>query len=1293
MSFGKTDKPEDHFKFFGPERRSRDSGWRSLFRKEILEEAESSFYQDGIETDADSNGNPVLSWLVPLKERKSRARVQIVGLPENFDAPWDSEDFRCSACHRPKKAREERWYDFGDDPIWGFRRHRTLSGWEPCVHVAAALINWERKHGPIEFRESPGEYEERLAREKSQREYLDRLNARKALSGKGIPAADYFHLGDEKKTKGLVFFNFEKALAPYTTDSDYAAHEPRLGSKLKLSPSVRIEADEAGNHSLSAVCSWFTDFDGPAETKLGMSADRILTLSCTCRHHRDDIAEGRKTTLCEHELALLRAAMKHAEENLSEDITDTRAREFFRGVEFAAKSLRQAEEEAEKERTRPPRRPDVSLAPRIVDDGFLYLSIKAFRAGRKPLLCKNPRNMVDAWESGDKYRLSSIETLDFSASDFTPDSVPLRDFIKNHWGNASAQKCPLEGPALDAFYDLAEGSEAEYVNRDTGFKGFVKVAHAAVTLPIALERLNDAAGRLAGMRVTGTAPRILHGEHAHYAWDGKTLSRLSPREKALIKPFSEACGIFFKFSFIVGRNRIPEFCNRILPELSEKAGIITDVRLDDGIASSLPPEPAFSFAIDREKSRIVCRAAVSYGERKHVLGTADTGDGEYHDNFQEKRVRNELAHHFRYQPKESLWAMCPVTDDRLYELLSAGIPALSTYGEVRGTEFFRDHSVSRMPEVKVGVSVEGGIMDLRLSSEDADEEELIAIFESYRLRKKYYRLRGGRFIDLSQNAAADDLESFLASIDVAPREAVGKAVRLPLYRALYLDRMLDEHEQVVSSRDRTYRALVRSFGSIKNSDYEPPESLEKIMRPYQTLGYKWLRVLEQSGFGGILADDMGLGKTLQMISLFLSEKEEGASRPSLVVCPASLVYNWVEEIRKFAPALPCTAVDGTLSRRKKLLESAAAGNATGGTVYITSYDLLKRDIALYGDIAFSCCVLDEAQYIKNPGTAASKSVKALQALHRFALTGTPIENRLSELWSIFDFLMPGFLYGRREFESRFEAPIAKSGDAEASERLHKMIAPFVLRRMKKDVLKDLPEKLEELRFARLGPTQQKLYDAQVVRMKKLIGEGDGSGESKIRVLAELTRLRQLCCDPSLVFEDYSEGSAKREACLELVQSAIDGGHRVLLYSQFVSMLELIERDLKEAGIAFFKITGATPKQERLALARQFNEGAEPPVFLISLKAGGTGLNLTGADVVIHYDPWWNVAAQNQATDRAHRIGQEKQVTVFRLVAKNTVEERILGMQEKKRELADAILKGASGSIMSLSKEELLELLG
>ena len=417
--------------------------------------------------------------------------------------------------------------------------------------------------------------------------------------------------------------------------------------------------------------------------------------------------------------------------------------------------------------------------------------------------------------------------------------------------------------------------------------------------------------------------------------------------------------------------------------------------------------------------------------------------------------------------------------------------------------------------------------------------------------------------------------------------------------------------------------------------------------------------------------------------------EDGRRCPlALVVCPASLVYNWNSEINCFAPELPVKMVVGNVQERQSLLESCGAGD-----VLVTSYDLLKRDLELYRSLKFTVQIIDEAQYIKNYNTQAARAVKEIKAGFKLALTGTPIENRLSELWSIFDYLMPGYLYSYTHFRDSYETPIVQDQDETARKRLQKMIRPFVLRRLKKDVLTDLPDKLEENMYARLEGEQQELYSAHVARLRLLLDQKteEEFKKGKIQSLAELTKLRQLCCDPELLYEDYTGGSAKTQMCMDIVRNAISGGHKILLFSQFTTMLELICREFRKENISHYVLTGATGKEERRNLVESF-QSDDTSVFCISLRAGGTGLNLTAADIVIHYDPWWNLAVQNQATDRTHRIGQENVVSVYKLIAKDTIEEKIMRLQEKKRELADQLLNAEEVGSGSFSREELLELL-
>ena len=518
-------------------------------------------------------------------------------------------------------------------------------------------------------------------------------------------------------------------------------------------------------------------------------------------------------------------------------------------------------------------------------------------------------------------------------------------------------------------------------------------------------------------------------------------------------------------------------------------------------------------------------------------------------------------------------------------------------------------------------------------------------------------------------------------------------VNVPKYRAMYIDAALKSNHCLSVEKNKAFKGIVRNMKTIEDSDYEVPETLKSVMRGYQKSGFLWLKTLRENGFGGILADDMGLGKTLQVISLLLSEAEECTGeepcRRSLIVCPASLVYNWQKEIGRFAPGLSAVVISGgAAERREKILATRE------GEILITSYDLLKRDADHYQDIIFAIQVIDEAQYIKNPGTQAAKGVKKITAAFKLALTGTPIENRLSELWSIFDYLMPGFLYTYKRFREEIEIPVAINADEEKMVRLQRMIRPFILRRLKSEVLNDLPEKLEEHVFARMEEEQQALYDAHVQHLKQLLdGKTDREfSTEKLQILAELTKLRQICCDPALLFDGYRGESAKADMCMELILNAVGGGHKVLLFSQFTSMLDRLAERLTGEGVGYYMLTGAVGKEKRMQMVESFHQD-DIPVFCISLKAGGTGLNLTAADIVIHYDPWWNVAVQNQATDRAHRIGQKHVVTVYKLVAEGTIEEKIIAIQERKKKLAEQVLAGEGMDSVTFTREEIMELLG
>lgn len=795
--------------------------------------------------------------------------------------------------------------------------------------------------------------------------------------------------------------------------------------------------------------------------------------------------------------------------------------------------------------------------------------------------------------------------------------------------------------------------------------------------------VNDA---LKSVRGFGELPDIFKGEESYYFVEEPYLSRMDSEKAKALEPILEM-GMEGVVEFEIGRKYLAEFYYHTLPQLSEHLNIVESFR--ESVEEYLPPRATFRFYLDEEQGVFLCKAVVAYGEAEFFLSDYETalpGHSALRDVNAEEDVINCLFQYFGTVDREKQ-SFVSMGDEAAYRLLESGIGELMTFGEVHCTDSVKRIRLRKKTNVSVGVSLRSGMMELDITSEDLSNEDLLALLDSYRKKKKYHRLSNGDFINTGDGNIAM-LAGMLDTLQIPSKEFLKGNIKVPAYRALYLDKVLEKNETLYVQRDKHFRTLVKEFKTMEDSDYELPKSLQKVMRPYQATGYKWLKTLEAYGFGGILADDMGLGKTLQVISVLLQAKEEKKRGTSLIISPASLIYNWQEEFHRFAPKLSTLVINGNQQVRSELLADYEKYD-----VVITSYDLLKRDIGEYEGKQFLYQVIDEAQYIKNHTTLVAKAVKCIQSTTKYALTGTPIENRLSELWSIFDYLMPGFLYSYDAFRRSLEVPIAKNKEEEASKRLKRMVAPFILRRLKQDVLKDLPDKLEEIQYAGFEEKQRRIYDAQVVHMKGMLAgqSGEEFSKNKIQILAELTKLRQICCDPSLLYDNFDGESAKRVACIDLIKRAIEGEHRVLIFSQFTSMLKLLQADLEKEGIPFYVITGATQKEERVRLVKQFNEG-DVPVFFISLKAGGTGLNLVGADTVIHYDPWWNQAVQNQATDRAHRIGQKKVVTVYKLIVKGTIEEKIVKLQEAKKNLADEILSGENGGLAQLSKEELLALL-
>lgn len=634
-----------------------------------------------------------------------------------------------------------------------------------------------------------------------------------------------------------------------------------------------------------------------------------------------------------------------------------------------------------------------------------------------------------------------------------------------------------------------------------------------------------------------------------------------------------------------------------------------------------------------------------------------------------------LMDHASFTQTESGYIMSD--EDGEFDFLYHTVPLLEPLLEVYATTAVKGRLLTgtALPKVTLSWNEKTDWLDFKFAVEGIPETEIVLVLKSLQEKRRYYRLPDGALLPL-ESAEFLEIITFMNEIGIRQDELKSPQFSLPLARGLHLNG--DSAGDSVTM-GRSLRRLLANMRNPENLDFPVPDSLVSVLRDYQQYGFQWLKTLAHYRFGGILADDMGLGKTLQSIAFLLSELKDirQGGLPALIIAPASLLYNWQNELKKFAPEIKAAIADGNLTERRRILK-----NTAGNDVIITSYPLLRRDIEEYAKHSFHTLFLDEAQVIKNHATQTAQAVKILQARYRFALTGTPVENALEDLWSIFGVVFPGLFPGKKAFHDLPRETVARRA------------RPFLLRRLKSDVLKELPDKIETLQASELLPEQKKLYVAYLARLRKEALkhlDNDGFGNGRIKVLAGLTRLRQLCCHPALFIAGYTGGSAKFEQLLEIIEECRSSGKRMLIFSQFTEMLGLIGRELGLLGVQHFYLDGQTPSAQRVELCNRFNEG-ERDLFLISLKAGGTGLNLTGADTVILYDLWWNPAVEQQAADRAHRIGQKKVVQVIRLVAQGTVEDKMYELQQKKKNLIDEVIQPGQEAMSALSEQDIREIL-
>lgn len=837
-----------------------------------------------------------------------------------------------------------------------------------------------------------------------------------------------------------------------------------------------------------------------------------------------------------------------------------------------------------------------------------------------------------------------------------------------------------------------EGNYYENVRFDTG------------EIPISLRLTEESRSRDLRLEPTGEWPIVPLDQKGNLIFYRGKIYRMNSLSNQWVRPLMNIFLEEKSKGLEIPGAQGERFITEVLPTLQYH----TNCEIEEKIEKKIIREPLKTkLFLDQEKGKMVAKLLFIYGkveinpfspkERKKKKKSSRSFTKVL---MREQEKENHLLDLFGEGDFNVEKERCYLEeDDKIFRFLETLLPKLQKeeHLSIYYSDEFKKVKVLKENEINGVISLNHGLdlLECSLDIESIPKEELMEVLQKIREKAKYHRLSDGTFLSFTKENTGK-LASWLSEMEIGYQDFEDGKLQIPKYKAFEVHGLQDENPLFQEAED--FKDLVADFEKVfeenQKSDFQKspltlPREMNANLRQYQNRGFQWLATLSAYGFGGILADEMGLGKTIQALTYLAKEKEKGAEMPSILVVPTSLVYNWEDEIRRFTPNLKTLIISGSKEEREEKIRSIGEYD-----VIITSYPLLRRDKDFYEPYRFHACILDEAQYIKNKSSQSAKAVKTLKGKHRFALTGTPLENNLTELWSIFDFLIPGYLGSYKSFVEKYQKPISVSGDQLALRKLKRKIEPFILRRLKTDVLKELPEKMEGKILVDMTKEQQKIYSVYLQKIKGEIKDTvreKGIDRSQIQILAGLTRLRQISCHPGVFIEGYEGGSGKLQALAEIIDQGLGEEHRFLIFSQFTGVLKMVRKDLEEKGYKPLYLDGSTPMNQRGDLVKTFN-GGEVPIFLISLKAGGTGLNLTSADVVIHLDPWWNPAVESQATDRAHRIGQKKMVQVKKLIARGTIEEKIHQIQEQKKEIVDQIVQKGETMLTKLSKEELLDLL-
>ena len=898
-------------------------------------------------------------------------------------------------------------------------------------------------------------------------------------------------------------------------------------------------------------------------------------------------------------------------------------------------------------------------------------SFKLFVGIKKKYVINNESkliNFIDSYVNGNEYSFGVNFTYDPKVHYFSDEDSQLLSYINGYTRNSGYYRSDpfsLNGRELSSLIDKLNG-------REFSIKDYGRIYEIKDGLPTCFNLVKDKDNYSLSIDDFSNY-KILDGNCKYIAYDHVMYLIPFSYRKLIISLVNNSID-----SLVFNNDNVELFKDGLLQSI--KNDIVIDEEITDIVVAGIPN---VSLYFDLNRDKVVCNVKFDY--KGNIVDYFDTDSNIVREIDYESSIINDLVDFNFIVDKNKIYI--DEIDD-IGDFLAGGLSVLSEKYSVFTSKKIDNIGILKKSSVSSNFSIgSDGIMSYNFSTDNIDMDELDNVLSSLKKKKRYYKLKNGNIVDLEGNDGIKELGNIFNDLDISTRDLNG-SVEVPKYRALYIDSLKRNKYKSIKT-DNSFDRFIENFSKFKDISIKFGSD-DTVLRDYQKDGVKWLYTLYKCDLGGILADEMGLGKSLQTICFIKQVIRENKNAKIMIVCPTSLVYNWKKEFDKFASKLKYVTVFENKSKRLEIINDFDKYN-----VFITSYGLIRNDNDEYEDKNFDVCIIDEAQAIKNYQAGMTKEIKKIKAHTKIALTGTPLENSITELWSIFDFIMPGYLNSIHRFREMYGIHDVDSESLDKLSNLNYQIKPFILRRKKIDVVHDLPDKIEDNVYLDLPLEQKALYVSVLKESEREFQEilaTEGIGKARFKVLQLLMRLRQICVDPSIVFENYKGESIKMERLLESVSNYVRDGHKILIFSSFKMVIDRVKAMFDDNNISSYMIAGDVKSRTRMELVDRFNSDSTN-CFLITLKSGGTGLNLTSADVVIHLDIWWNPQVENQATDRAHRIGQTKSVNVVKFITRGTIEEKIIELQNKKKILSDNLIEGKADNVLnSLSEKEIRSLL-